>query len=458
MNDDYKVLNDIISVYNNVKMVSFGEDVTKLSPGEKIAKDRQDLINYMLENGYSHEEVQMVVGVTDRQLAMRVLDEYNVAVESGVTKSDAPDFYHVAAQPGAGKSKAVEEIQKTANGVPLISEMDKYRTKHPNIVEIKEMIAKKYPNDLEKQGKEFVKFTSLYADMHELAFVSYMIVNGYSVVKETTGKNSRGVSGLISALKALNPNMRASIACLAVAQEVSIDGTITRGDAMNLLTSMFVEDLNKRGIDIKPIGRGNVPREFSEVVCKQIPVAMEELLRSGLIDGEFIIATRSSIVSKTKGSDCVLNAEALSQELFDRISGEKSKQEEQEHFSKKKMDEAEALVYFMQGTQDKFVEIFMRPTVTWLGENEEAFVFYQQESGLADKTKVAEWVIKNKMISTFFEKTYSSGEKEMEEQFNAFASSVESNNLETIKAFVAQNRGVEQIQIFDDVSVSGKKM
>ena len=187
---------------------------------------------------------------------------------------------------------AIKAIEESLDCVPFASEMDVYRTKHPRIAQIKGIIAKKYPDDLEKQGKEFVAFTSFFADVLELTVISHMISEGYSVIKETTGKNSKGICGMIEALKSQYPQMTASIACMAVAQEVSIDGTLTRGATMNNLTAIFVEDLKKAGIETKPVGRGNVPRSFSEDTCSKIPDSMARIADSGLVDGEFLIVKR----------------------------------------------------------------------------------------------------------------------------------------------------------------------
>lgn len=456
------VYEEMISSFNNLCNINNTTE-TKVAPGAKLAKDKEELIASMRKDGYSEEEINMVVSISTKELMMAIKVFYDESLKSGITKSETPNFYHVAAQPGAGKSKAVEEIGKTLESKeikPLISEMDKYRTRHPRIKEIKEMIAKKFPNHLEKQGKEFVRFTSLFADMFELSIISYMISQGYSVIKETTGKNSRGVCGLIDALKTLYPQMSASIACLAVAQEVSIDGTMTRGEAMNLLTDMFVKDLKSKGIDIKPVGRGNVPRQFSEIVCQQIPSSMYNIINSGLIDGEFIIATRAAIISKTSGAELSLKGTEIRDTLADRITGKSAELETEAHFSTKQKEKEEALVELLNDKKEKFSSLFIRPTMTWLGENEEAFDFYKKESGLVTKEEVAKWIIQNKMFSLFLSKTLNVDNVNIDREFQEYARNLEIRNLESIKAFVDQVKTAKQVKIFEDIPTdsNGKKM
>ena len=395
------------SAFNKVySYTSLEED--KTLPGEKLNKDRELLIQRMRENGYTEEEIMYVASISEIDLEEMAKNVVKEAIMNGVTKSDAPSFYHVAGQPGCGKSAAIVAIEKALEGNPFISEMDVYRTRHPHIREIKEMIAKKYPDDIEKQGKEFVAFTSFFADLLELTVISYMISQGYSVIKETTGKNSKAICGMIEALKSQYPQMTASIACMAVAQDVSIDGTITRGDTMNFLTNLFVEDLKKAGIDIKPVGRGNVQRAFSEDVCSKIPGSMKQIAESGLIDGEFLIVKRGkedSVVARISGVECKQNSEYIKTTLADRITGEKAKEEERAHFDKKNSNMQYAEESLEKGNIEPSVELYLYPTKTWLKETDGALDFYRKESGLTELEEVARWLVSQKMLPMLLGKT-----------------------------------------------------
>ena len=383
-------------------------DQSKKSPGEKLSEDRESLIQRMRNDGYTEEEIRIVTSISNEELEMAAIVVVDEAITKGVTKSDKPSFYHVAGQPGCGKSAAIKAIEDSLEGVPFASEMDVYRTKHPRIVQIKEIIAKKHPNDLEKQGKEFVAFTSFFADVLELTVISHMISEGYSVIKETTGKNSKGICGMIDALKNQYPEMTASIACMAVAQEVSIDGTLTRGETMNCLTAIFVEDLKKAGIETKPVGRGNVPRSFSEDTCSKIPDSMARIADSGLIDGEFLIVKRGkedSIVVRISGAECKGSSDYIRSTLADRITGQKAKEEEKEHFDRKNADKKEAEEALQRGNIEPSIELYLYPTKTWLKETDGALDFYMKESGLTDIEQIARWLVENKMLPELLGKT-----------------------------------------------------
>ena len=395
--------------YRIYKYTSFDEN--RISPGQKLNDDCASLVERMRSDGYTEEEIKIVTQISREQLEMAAKIVADKSILAGITKSDNPSFYHVAGQPGCGKSAAISAIKNSLDGVPFTSEMDVYRTKHPRIVQIKEIIAKKYPDDLEKQGKEFVAFTSLFADMLELTVISYMISEGYSVIKETTGKNFKGICGMIEALKSQYPQMTASMACMAVAQEVSIDGTITRGETMNNLTTIFVEDLKKVGIKTRPVGRGNVPRSFSEDACRKIPGSMAQIANSGLINGEFLIVKRGkedSIVVKISGSKCKENSGYIMSTLTDRIIGEKAKEEEKEHFLEKNATQNNADIELEKGNVTPIIEIYLYPTVTWLNETDGALEFYKGESGLSDIKQVARWLVEKKMLPVFLESLQSS--------------------------------------------------
>ena len=385
-------------------------DESNISPGQKLNADRESLIQRMRNDGYTEEEIKIVTAISNEELEMAATVVVDEAIAKGVTKSDKPSFYHVAGQPGCGKSAAIKAIEDSLEGVPFASEMDVYRTKHPRIAQIKEIIAKKYPDDLEKQGKEFVAFTSFFADVLELTVISHMISEGYSVIKETTGKNSKGICGMIEALKSQYPQMTASIACMAVAQEVSIDGTLTRGATMNNLTAIFVEDLKKAGIETKPVGRGNVPRSFSEDTCSKIPDSMARIADSGLVDGEFLIVKRGkedSVVARISGAECKGNSDYIRTTLADRITGEKAKEEEKAHFDKKNADKKAAEESLEKGNIQPSIELYLYPTKTWLKETDGALDFYMKESGLTDIEQVARWLVENKMLPGLLGKTNS---------------------------------------------------
>lgn len=279
--------------------------------------------------------------------------------------------------------------------------MDVYRTKHPQISKIKEMIVKRYPNDRDKQGKDFVAMTSVFADIMELSVTGYLISQGYSVIKETTGKNSKSLCGMIDALRSQTPEMKATMACMAVSQEVSIDGTVSRGRMMNKLTSLFVEELNSLGIESKPVGRGTVPRTISESICKQIPGSMKRVAQSGMIDGEFLIVKRgkeNNIIARITGEECKQNADFIMQTLEDRITGNLSQKETQEHFQKKVEEREKAATEIEKGSVESTVGLYTYPTKTWLKETDGALDFFKKESGLTNIDEIAEWLIKEKFL------------------------------------------------------------
>lgn len=401
--------NSMYDAFDRVRRYS-SFDESRISPGKKLDAEHEKLIKRMSDDGYTEEEISVVISISNEELAMAATVVVDEAIAKGVTKSDKPTFYHVAGQPGCGKSAAIKAIEDSLEGVPFTSEMDVYRTKHPRIVQIKEIIAKKYPDDLEKQSKEFVDFTSIFADMLELTVISHMISEGYSVIKETTGKNSKGICGMIEALKSQYPQMTASIACMAVAQEVSIDGTLTRGATMNNLTAIFVEDLKKAGIETKPVGRGNVPRSFSEDTCSKIPDSMAKIAGSGLVDGEFLIVKRGkedSVVARLSGIECKGNYDYIRATLADRITGEKAKEEEKAHFDKKNADKKAAEESLEKGNIQPSIELYLYPTKTWLKETDGALDFYMKETGLADIEQVARWLVENKMLPELLGKTNS---------------------------------------------------
>lgn len=383
-------------------------DEEKKSPGDKLKEDIEQLKETMRKSGYSEEEISIVTEIDPFDIAKATKVAVDIALTPSldgkkkvIEKADVPTFYQVAGQPGCGKSAAITAIEESAQGRPYISEMDVYRTKHPQISKIKEMIAKRYPNDRDKQGKDFVAMTSVFADIMELSVTGYLISQGYSVIKETTGKNSKSLCGMIDALRSQTPEMKATMACMAVSQEVSIDGTVSRGRMMNKLTSLFVEELNSLGIESKPVGRGTVPRTFSESICKQIPGSMKRVAQSGMIDGEFLIVKRgkeNNIIARITGEECKQNADFIMQTLEDRITGNLSQKETQEHFQKKVEEREKAATEIEKGSVESTVGLYTYPTKTWLKETDGALDFLKKESGLTNIDEIAEWLIKEKFL------------------------------------------------------------
>ena len=383
-------------------------DEEKKSPGDKLKEDIEQLKETMRKSGYSEEEISIVTEIDPFDIAKATKVAVDIALTPSldgkkkvIEKADVPTFYKVAGQPGCGKSAAITAIEESAQGRPYISEMDVYRTKHPQISKIKEMIAKRYPNDRDKQGKDFVAMTSVFADIMELSVTGYLISQGYSVIKETTGKNSKSLCGMIDALRSQTPEMKATMACMAVSQEVSIDGTVSRGRMMNKLTSLFVEELNSLGIESKPVGRGTVPRTFSESICKQIPGSMKRVAQSGMIDGEFLIVKRgkeNNIIARITGEECKQNADFIMQTLEDRITGNLSQKETQEHFQKKVEEREKAATEIEKGSVESTVGLYTYPTKTWLKETDGALDFFKKESGLTNIDEIAEWLIKEKFL------------------------------------------------------------
>ena len=383
-------------------------DEEKKSPGDKLKEDIEQLKETMRKSGYSEEEISIVTEIDPFDIAKATKVAVDIALTPSldgkkkvIEKADVPTFYQVAGQPGCGKSAAITAIEESAQGRPYISEMDVYRTKHPQISKIKEMIAKRYPNDRDKQGKDFVAMTSVFADIMELSVTGYLISQGYSVIKETTGKNSKSLCGMIDALRSQTPEMKATMACMAVSQEVSIDGTVSRGRMMNKLTSLFVEELNSLGIESKPVGRGTVPRTFSESICKQIPGSMKRVAQSGMIDGEFLIVKRgkeNNIIARITGEECKQNADFIMQTLEDRITGNLSQKETQEHFQKKVEEREKAATEIEKGSVESTVGLYTYPTKTWLKETDGALDFFKKESGLTNTDEIAEWLIKEKFL------------------------------------------------------------
>lgn len=383
-------------------------DEEKKSPGDKLKEDIEQLKDTMRKSGYSEEEILIVTEIDPLYIAQATKVAVDLALtpsldgkKKAIEKADIPTFYQVAGQPGCGKSAAITAIEESAQGRPYISEMDVYRTKHPQISKIKEMIAKRYPNDRDKQGKDFVAMTSVFADIMELSVTGYLISQGYSVIKETTGKNSKSLCGMIDALRSQTPKMKATMACMAVSQEVSIDGTVSRGRMMNKLTSLFVEELNSLGIKSKPVGRGTVPRTFSESICKQIPESMRRVAQSGMIDGEFLIVKRgkeNNIITRMTGEECKQNADFIMQTLEDRITGNLSQKETQEHFQKKVEEREKAVTEIEKGSVESAVALYIYPTKTWLKETDGALEFFKKESGLTNIDEIANWLIKEKFL------------------------------------------------------------
>ena len=383
-------------------------DEEKKSPGDKLKEDIEQLKETMRKSGYSEEEISIVTEIDPFDIAKATKVTVDIALTPSldgkkkvIEKADVPTFYQVAGQPGCGKSAAITAIEESAQGRPYISEMDVYRTKHPQISKIKEMIVKRYPNDRDKQGKDFVAMTSVFADIMELSVTGYLISQGYSVIKETTGKNSKSLCGMIDALRSQTPEMKATMACMAVSQEVSIDGTVSRGRMMNKLTSLFVEELNSLGIESKPVGRGTVPRTISESICKQIPGSMKRVAQSGMIDGEFLIVKRgkeNNIIARITGEECKQNADFIMQTLEDRITGNLSQKETQEHFQKKVEEREKAATEIEKGSVESTVGLYTYPTKTWLKETDGALDFFKKESGLTNIDEIAEWLIKEKFL------------------------------------------------------------
>ena len=383
-------------------------DEEKKSPGDKLKEDIEQLKETMRKSGYSEEEISIVTEIDPFDIAKATKVAVDIALTPSldgkkkvIEKADVPTFYQVAGQPGCGKSAAITAIEESAQGRPYISEMDVYRTKHPQISKIKEMIVKRYPNDRDKQGKDFVAMTSVFADIMELSVTGYLISQGYSVIKETTGKNSKSLCGMIDALRSQTPEMKATMACMAVSQEVSIDGPVSRGRMMNKLTSLFVEELNSLGIESKPVGRGTVPRTISESICKQIPGSMKRVAQSGMIDGEFLIVKRgkeNNIIARITGEECKQNADFIMQTLEDRITGNLSQKETQEHFQKKVEEREKAATEIEKGSVESTVGLYTYPTKTWLKETDGALDFFKKESGLTNIDEIAEWLIKEKFL------------------------------------------------------------
>lgn len=383
-------------------------DEEKKSPGDKLKEDIEQLKETMRKSGYSEEEISIVTEIDPFDIAKATKVAVDIALTPSldgkkkvIEKADVPTFYQVAGQPGCGKSAAITAIEESAQGRPYISEMDVYRTKHPQISKIKEMIVKRYPNDRDKQGKDFVAMTSVFADIMELSVTGYLISQGYSVIKETTGKNSKSLCGMIDALRSQTPEMKATMACMAVSQEVSIDGTVSRGRMMNKLTSLFVEELNSLGIESKPVGRGTVPRTISESICKQIPGSMKRVAQSGMIDGEFLIVKRgkeNNIIARITGEECKQNADFIMQTLEDRITGNLSQKEAQEHFQKKVEEREKAATEIEKGSVESTVGLYTYPTKTWLKETDGSLDFFKKESGLTNIDEIAEWLIKEKFL------------------------------------------------------------
>ena len=383
-------------------------DEEKKSPGDKLKEYIEQLKETMRKSGYSEEEISIVTEIDPFDIAKATKVAVDIALTPSldgkkkvIEKADVPTFYQVAGQPGCGKSAAITAIEESAQGRPYISEMDVYRTKHPQISKIKEMIVKRYPNDRDKQGKDFVAMTSVFADIMELSVTGYLISQGYSVIKETTGKNSKSLCGMIDALRSQTPEMKATMACMAVSQEVSIDGTVSRGRMMNKLTSLFVEELNSLGIESKPVGRGTVPRTISESICKQIPGSMKRVAQSGMIDGEFLIVKRgkeNNIIARITGEECKQNADFIMQTLEDRITGNLSQKETQEHFQKKVEEREKAATEIEKGSVESTVGLYTYPTKTWLKETDGALDFFKKESGLTNIDEIAEWLIKEKFL------------------------------------------------------------
>ena len=383
-------------------------DEEKKSPGDKLKEDIEQLKETMRKSGYSEEEISIVTEIDPFDIAKATKVAVDIALTPSldgkkkvIEKADVPTFYQVAGQPGCGKSAAITAIEESAQGRPYISEMDVYRTKHPQISKIKEMIVKRYPNDRDKQGKDFVAMTSVFADIMELSVTGYLISQGYSVIKETTGKNSKSLCGMIDALRSQTPEMKATMACMAVSQEVSIDGTVSRGRMMNKLTSLFVEELNSLGIESKPVGRGTVPRTISESICKQIPGSMKRVAQSGMIDGEFLIVKRgkeNNIIARITGEECKQNADFIMQTLEDRITGNLSQKETQEHFQKKVEEREKAATEIEKGSVESTVGLYTYPTKTWLKETDGALDFFKKESGRTNIDEIAEWLIKEKFL------------------------------------------------------------
>ena len=218
----------------------------KSSPGAKIESDLAALKDKLAAEGFTEEEIANITKIEIEDIledAKKLFDSfYGVDEEEqakkNVQKVDNPTICFVAGQPGCGKSNGIK-IMSDKMTTPFESEMDVYRNMHPQIKYIKEIIAKKYPNDENKQGELFVAMTAVYADMLELAICSYLLSQGYNVIKETTGKNAKSITGFVEAVQSVNPAVEASMACMAVAQEVSIDGTKSRGAAMKQLTALF---------------------------------------------------------------------------------------------------------------------------------------------------------------------------------------------------------------------------
>ena len=128
---------------------------------------------------------------------------------------------------------------------------------------------------------------------------------------------------------------------------------------------------------------------------------MKRVAQSGMIDGEFLIVKRgkeNNIIARITGEECKQNADFIMQTLEDRITGNLSQKETQEHFQKKVEEREKAATEIEKGSVESTVGLYTYPTKTWLKETDGALDFFKKESGLTNIDEIAEWLIKEKFL------------------------------------------------------------
>ena len=205
MNGNVSDVSQRVSAVNNVYNTAMSCQTSnpKSAPGNKIQADLAALRDLMVQNGFSPEEIALVTNITNEDVMMAVetlLDRFSKKVRDKdgnltVKPVSNPTICFVAGQPGCGKSNGIKIMAESLgdSGKPFESEMDAYRNMHPHIKALKEMIDRRFPGDINKQGSLFVSMTSVWADMVELAVSSYLLSQGFNVIKQTTGKNANSI-------------------------------------------------------------------------------------------------------------------------------------------------------------------------------------------------------------------------------------------------------------------------
>ena len=187
---------------------------------------------------------------------------------------------------------------------------------------------------------------------------------------------------------------------------------------MTNLTAIYTEDLASRGIATNPVGRGNVSEGFSKACCEKIPGAMVDLAKSGLLK-DFAIVTRGNVDETVPmmltGAEIVEQADTIGEELAARITGEKAKIEEADHFKVQYEKRSSAVDKTASYDYDKLVSLYIAPTITFLKETDGAISFYKEESkrlsedgkgveiplkenGDQDLSYLAKWIIATKLL------------------------------------------------------------